>query len=851
MQPRITIETARQILGVEEKATVGEIRQAYHKAALVYHPDKYHGDDSNDQFNQIVNAYKVLSELNGMRDQNIDTHNRMIVDPWHAEVTKIAADYVADLLCQDEADCAEYKTTAKEKWNAGSANVNLTIDTEDECYEDFAKLRRKQACKGLVDFKEFISEYDIRPVIQALCDQWNTYSWQDKKYASELLVYFKEFLPETNLVTIIHDLQLKIFKKFEPRYFEDCLKALEVLAILKCVLTVEIIHNLFNVIVTQLTDQEARHVNIHVISRLFKIMFDVAPRFHLEKIADSLFFKMSNSGFILETEECEIFILCKEAISLERITIIIKNLLARLKDEQEHARYSVCKMLQVLKPTIPSHYHADIVQSLLPRLVDASSAWAALNTYKDSLQKKDREEIGTVLCKQLQDESIAAKIEACLALHDFINILPFNYLPIIFNRLVSCMVYSAKECKDVDRYKDIRDLNTLAKEIMGNLDSKLIPAQIAHDLINHYCSQLTQDITGCNLHLLPTLLTKKGTEWHNRQTMYAINENDRNNYVFDNKGSRFYYIKSDGEVVPFHMDEESLVKFKASLDKMMGDKTTSFVTNDQLKKLCPISKTTYPHEQWDVKITACKMLGYLAKLIPKQDFEKMMSIIIQLQGRCQMSQGSHYFSDSVRDLFDDTLNMLLQCIKTLSLFLPIVAEELKEKIIDSFLYLVKNGHELVVEMIANVFPNIKSAIPKPRLIDFANAFCAKLNDKRNFYQQDKNRETACGVLNLLMNDLTDQQRDALLPLLSSNNTPEAKKVIMYAHCFNLSAVKKLRTDAPAQQLMTACDARSNRGNNYSNIVTRFNSPIHSEKEPKKRKDFSENLFHKKAHRNHH
>jgi len=50
------------VLGVAPDATPSQLKKAYYKGAKQYHPDRNHGDESKEKFQQIGDAYQILSD---------------------------------------------------------------------------------------------------------------------------------------------------------------------------------------------------------------------------------------------------------------------------------------------------------------------------------------------------------------------------------------------------------------------------------------------------------------------------------------------------------------------------------------------------------------------------------------------------------------------------------------------------------------------------------------------------------------------------------------------------------------------------------------------------------------------
>jgi DnaJ-class molecular chaperone len=63
------------ILGVPRNASGPDIKRAYHKLALQYHPDRNSSADAQAKFQEINRAYTIIGDPKGKKDEY--DHNRM------------------------------------------------------------------------------------------------------------------------------------------------------------------------------------------------------------------------------------------------------------------------------------------------------------------------------------------------------------------------------------------------------------------------------------------------------------------------------------------------------------------------------------------------------------------------------------------------------------------------------------------------------------------------------------------------------------------------------------------------------------------------------------------------------
>ncbi len=82
-------KTYYEILEVDKKASQEDIKSAYRRLAMLYHPDKNKLPEAEEMFKKIAEAYSVLSDPSKRKQYDIDNEPRNVLlrkkqeNMWH------------------------------------------------------------------------------------------------------------------------------------------------------------------------------------------------------------------------------------------------------------------------------------------------------------------------------------------------------------------------------------------------------------------------------------------------------------------------------------------------------------------------------------------------------------------------------------------------------------------------------------------------------------------------------------------------------------------------------------------------------------------------------------------------
>ena len=83
------VKKARKILGLDKDASVGEIKNAYKKLALSYHPDRCKDENKKEceeMFKKVNRAYDVIIRYTAGPDKEFYEHLKRFYDGWWGDL---------------------------------------------------------------------------------------------------------------------------------------------------------------------------------------------------------------------------------------------------------------------------------------------------------------------------------------------------------------------------------------------------------------------------------------------------------------------------------------------------------------------------------------------------------------------------------------------------------------------------------------------------------------------------------------------------------------------------------------------------------------------------------------------
>jgi curved DNA-binding protein CbpA len=79
-----TIRASQELLGVNQDATGADLKKAYHKLALLYHPDRNPSSEAASEFRRVTDAYELLTDPLRVAELN----RRYMTEKLHAKVVE-------------------------------------------------------------------------------------------------------------------------------------------------------------------------------------------------------------------------------------------------------------------------------------------------------------------------------------------------------------------------------------------------------------------------------------------------------------------------------------------------------------------------------------------------------------------------------------------------------------------------------------------------------------------------------------------------------------------------------------------------------------------------------------------
>lgn len=129
------------VLGVSRDATQQEIKKAYHKAAMKYHPDKQENptDETTNLFLKIVDAFTVLSNPNLRSEYDKELELKEETENLQNEISQARQDLI-DQLNLREAEAARGDPLQPYRDDLKAALKKIQPKTESHTFDEYERI---------------------------------------------------------------------------------------------------------------------------------------------------------------------------------------------------------------------------------------------------------------------------------------------------------------------------------------------------------------------------------------------------------------------------------------------------------------------------------------------------------------------------------------------------------------------------------------------------------------------------------------------------------------------------------------------------------------------------------------
>jgi curved DNA-binding protein CbpA len=140
MARAVITEDYYSLLGVPQSASLAEIREAYKKCALKYHPDKNNGEDTTAAFQQLGRAWETLKDASSRAKYDREVYVRLPKRKRERDA-EVEADTLRARRRREEVD-----RDASARWSAESRQS--TGEGQDQFQEEYARCERARRWKS-------------------------------------------------------------------------------------------------------------------------------------------------------------------------------------------------------------------------------------------------------------------------------------------------------------------------------------------------------------------------------------------------------------------------------------------------------------------------------------------------------------------------------------------------------------------------------------------------------------------------------------------------------------------------------------------------------------------------------